>query len=208
MKRGKKGVFWTTIGQLMVQEEDLPLKDPQNTVKTMVAARKVERKRHEQESGKVQPETNLSQAVNLWIQHEVLERLKGQAKKPSTQKDKEAKEAASYRSNFLFSISKKSQISEDLNSSHGMEDDTTKPNKMDGEAESEEEILATAKIWCLRRKSKDSREKTRCSRNRNSNDTAFHIMGIDIAAVMKVMGQGGDIETGQRLDGVEIELHG
>ena len=77
-----KGAFWTRIRVLLQDEIGKELKDPQDTMTTMLIQHQIEEKREAKESGTVQNDSDLKQALRQWEEHvQVMEEEKKKAKK-------------------------------------------------------------------------------------------------------------------------------
>jgi protein-tyrosine-phosphatase len=86
---GNMKKFWIEVSVLLQQKTGKELKDPNSTITGMVALRRVKREQEKLESGTVQSDTQLSQALDKWI-----ERLDSiEAEKLATTKTTEELEA-------------------------------------------------------------------------------------------------------------------
>ncbi|KAI9887313.1 MAG: hypothetical protein M1823_000829 [Watsoniomyces obsoletus] len=68
MKPRKLGKFWQLVGVLFSGQTGKSLKDPRRTVEELVAQRKITMKRQEMESGRLQEATELSSALDCWLE--------------------------------------------------------------------------------------------------------------------------------------------
>jgi hypothetical protein len=110
---GLKRDFWLTMAALLKNEIGKELRDPQSTMKGLVAGRRADLRRALQESGTVQEDTDLTQALDAWI--EVLDEIEKQkvAKKRSEdQLAREALTATQFRNNLLVPRGEKRGISD------------------------------------------------------------------------------------------------
>jgi hypothetical protein len=101
---GQKGNFWKKISQLLEQEHGIILKEPRSTMQDIMAARRAEVAKFQDDkmSGRVQEESELTQNVDLWIEREdELKRQREDAKKGPEELEKEKKEAAAARRNMM-----------------------------------------------------------------------------------------------------------
>ena len=57
------------MGALFLQEQGKKISDPQDTMNTMVINREVEEANEEKESGTVQDDSDLKQALRQWQDH-------------------------------------------------------------------------------------------------------------------------------------------
>ncbi|KAI9885706.1 MAG: hypothetical protein M1823_002471 [Watsoniomyces obsoletus] len=64
----KLGKFWQLVGVLFSGQTGKSLKDPPRTVEELVAQRKITMKRQEMESGRLQEATELSSALDCWLE--------------------------------------------------------------------------------------------------------------------------------------------
>jgi hypothetical protein len=105
---GRMRAFWNKISLLLEQEHGVKLRDTRSTMNDLVAGRKLEVERHRKESGTVQNDTELTQNVDQWIEHEeVEEQRRANAKKAPDTLAKEAKEAEVHRRNMMRIWSRK-----------------------------------------------------------------------------------------------------
>ncbi|KAI5776770.1 hypothetical protein EDC01DRAFT_636407 [Geopyxis carbonaria] len=120
--RGKKGfpyanneeqkAYWALISALLEQETGFALRDPQNTHKIIIAARRAQLQREAKESGTVQEETELTQVVDAWLQREADMEEEARLEKDPTAAEKEAEEAEIVRQNLLLPRAQKRTVAE------------------------------------------------------------------------------------------------
>jgi len=107
-KPGEKTRFWKKIGLLLKESTGKELKDPQDAMTTMLLQFEIDEARELRESGTVQNDSDIKQALRNWREHEqCLEQEKEDAKKPQEVLDKEAEEAAIHRRNLLLGLKNK-----------------------------------------------------------------------------------------------------
>ena len=105
---GRMRAFWNKMSLLLEQENGVKLRDTRSTMNDLVAARKLEVEKHRKESGTVQNDTELTQTLDRWIEHEDLEdQRRADAKKAPSALAKEAREASIHRMNMMRTWSKK-----------------------------------------------------------------------------------------------------
>ncbi|KAI5803645.1 hypothetical protein EDC01DRAFT_627462 [Geopyxis carbonaria] len=109
---GKKKAFWALMSALLEQETGLMLRDPQNTHKVVVAARRAQLQREAKESGTVQEETELTQVVDMWLQREADMEEEARMEKDPSAAEKEAEEAEIVRQNLLLPRAQKRRVDE------------------------------------------------------------------------------------------------
>ena len=79
---GNKKAFWSHISQLLNNKIGKSLRDPQQTVDGLVTQFEAQIKREEKESGTVQHDSELKQALFQWVAH--LEEQRNEAKHTET----------------------------------------------------------------------------------------------------------------------------
>lgn len=102
--RGNKANFWIKIKQLLKDETGKELKNLQDTIRLMSTTLEVQDRREQRESGTVQQDTDLNQALRQWLEHENEVKDQEKRKKSAAEESvqKEAEEAEKHRRNLLL----------------------------------------------------------------------------------------------------------
>ena len=111
--------FWIKIKQLLKDETGKELKNPQDTIRLMTTALEVQDRRELRESGTVQQDTDLNQALRQWLEHENDAKDQEKRKKSAAEEaaQREAEEAENHRRNLLLPNHKHSTDKDDSESS-------------------------------------------------------------------------------------------
>ncbi|KAI5816078.1 hypothetical protein BZA77DRAFT_67862 [Pyronema omphalodes] len=105
---GNKKQFWQKMSLLLQQECGLLLRDPQSTVDDMVASRRIVLARQKKESGTVQQDTELLQALDVLVAIEdEKKKAREDLKKTAAEKEKEAQEASERRASLFKPVSQR-----------------------------------------------------------------------------------------------------
>jgi len=120
---------------LLQQEYGVKLRDARSTMQDLVTARKIEVVKYQKESGTVQNDTELTQAVDRWIAHlEVEDQKRKDSKKTSDILAKVAKEASVHRMIMMTMWSRKRKLSVE-SGEEGSADDVSSEQADDLEGE-------------------------------------------------------------------------
>ncbi|KAF8457325.1 hypothetical protein BDZ91DRAFT_852369 [Kalaharituber pfeilii] len=121
-----KTKFWLKIKLLLLEKIGKELKDPQQAITRMVEQLEIDDRRERKESGTVQQDTDLKQALRRWREHEAaIEQIQKQQKAENeTAAEREVKEAKIHRQNLLLPLRDKRPItiSSDSSDSAGNSD--------------------------------------------------------------------------------------
>lgn len=167
----------------------------------MVIARKAQLRVQKKESGTVQSDTELTQAVDQWIKvEERYEQEKNQSKVAGKNVvDREAEEAAVHRANLLRSLHKKRNWSSEEENS---ESDSEPDDEVDKASKDENTALHIRHIHKKKRKISQAQKKN------NDMVEAMKGLGASVALVAEKMNSMPD-ENGamnNRLDRLEVQL--
>ena len=122
------------------------LRDPQDTMARLLIKLDMDEEKEARESGTVQNDSDLNQALRQWRDHEqFLKQQEEDASKSQEQQDKEANEAKIHRQNLLLGLRNKRKIQES-------DDDTQSESDTPAQTNSKQMLIQRRKSSGCRRR--------------------------------------------------------